>query len=251
MQGNRSRGVLAAALALLGATAAGCTTGKDTRPYLEPPPPGITSTFIDYVETDAFDTLLESALTTQDPVIVIRTGRSQPDWGGRLNAWVAAWNLGGKVEPGPTRARMQAPVPPVVVNGETIREFRLLVNDLMGRVEELARQGSAWWAEERVKVRRVALLRPYNLRFHLAEDGTIQLILFNGRYAPYYGDYMRALARPDAQEPEVWSRVVSCSRCKHSRREGDETSRPVSWSRQLEKGDKEPQHGKIGYRPSP
>src|SRR5206468_887030 len=100
----------------------------------------------------------------------VRTGRDRPDWGGRLNAWIAAWNAGGK---GPGRtARGQAPlpgVPGVVLSGEGVRELRLLVDGLMTRVEELAKATSAWWSEERVRSRRVALLRPYNLRFHRGE----------------------------------------------------------------------------------
>src|SRR5439155_1407439 len=84
--------------------------------------------------------------------------------GGPPDAWLAAWNRGGKVGPAADgrKARGQAPV---TVNADTIREFRLLVDDLMGRVETLAKTSSAWYAEERTRSRRVALLKPYNLRF--------------------------------------------------------------------------------------
>src|SRR5690242_4471216 len=74
------------------ALAAGCTLWKPTRPQLEPPPPGITPTRIDYVDTDGFDTVFESALVNQDPAIIIQTHATKPDWGDRLNAWIAAWN---------------------------------------------------------------------------------------------------------------------------------------------------------------
>jgi len=47
--------------------------------------------------------------------------------------------------------------------------------------------------EERVRARRVALLAPYNLNFHLDGDGYIQLIFFNGRYADDYPAYLRSV----------------------------------------------------------
>jgi hypothetical protein len=186
------------------------------------------------VESDAFDGLFESALTNQDPVIVIQTHTGKPDWGDRLNAWIAAWNLGGKVQSVDEgrKVRGQAPLSSVVVNAESIREFRLLIDDLMTRVEELALLRSAWWKEERVKSSRVALLKPYNLRFHMDDDGDIQLIFFNGRYSDYYRDYIQAIATPDADNPEEWARGVTCSRCKRSHVEappkGGSTTRSAS-----------------------
>jgi hypothetical protein len=200
---------------VLSALAGGCTW-KVTRPYRDPPPAGIRATPIDYVESDAFDTLFESALVNQDPVIVVRTTHSRPDWGDRLNAWIAAWNMGGRVEAGGGKrtVRMQAPLPKVVIDGDSIREFRLLVDDLMNRVEDLARARSAWWAESKVRSRRVALLKPYNLRFHLDEQEHIQLIFFNGRYAEYYQEFMRSIVR--TEEADGWVRGVTCSHCKQS-----------------------------------
>src|SRR5207244_11058640 len=96
---------------------------------------------IDYVDADGFDGLLESALVNQDPAIVIRTGRTKPDWGDRLNAWIAAWNMAGQT--GGT-VRMQAPLVPQVVGDEgSIREFRLLVEGLMSRLSGPGRLGLA------------------------------------------------------------------------------------------------------------
>ena len=77
------------------------------------------------------------------------------------------------------------------VDGDTLREFRLLVEGVMDRIEERARERAAWWAEERTRARRVELLRPYNLRFHLGTDDTIQIILFNGRYAEYHRGFVQ------------------------------------------------------------
>src|SRR5436305_13795849 len=101
-------------LTLLLALCAGCNAAKQTRPYREPPPAGIKPTVIPYVDTDGFNELLESALTNQEPAIVIQTTNDKPNWDGRLNAWIAAWNMGGKVAPATGKVRAQAPFPSVV-----------------------------------------------------------------------------------------------------------------------------------------
>ena len=191
----------------------GCS-GRDLRPYRDMPPADIKATRIDYVDADAFDVVFETALTNQDPVIVIQTPYERPEWGGRLNGWVAAWNLGGKVDAEKEKRILRFQIPAVTVDKDSIREFRLLVSGFMERVEQLAKDTSAWWSEEKVRNRRIALLKPYNLRFNQDEDGNIQLIFFNGRYARYYNDFMTKVARADTGEEENWSRAFTCSRCK-------------------------------------
>ncbi len=206
---------LALAIPLLCLSALSCRGSRNVRTYHAPPPTDIRPTILHYVETDAFDELFETVLTSQEPVILIQTDTSQPDWGPHLNAWIAAWNQGGKVVDEPRRRiRMQAPLSPTVINGDTVREFRLLVADLMTRAEDLARRGSSWWAEERVLRRRIDLLKPYSLRFYLDENGKIQLIFFNGRYARYYREVMESMAAGAAADGEGWSRTVTCSHCK-------------------------------------
>jgi hypothetical protein len=200
-----------------------CKTPTPGRPYREPPPSDLKPTTIDYTETDAFDALFESALTNQDPAIVVQTAFEKPDWGPRLNAWIAAWNRGGPVGAPKRTARMQAPLlGGVPVDGDSIREFRLLIESLMDRVENLADKESAWWAEERTRTRRVALLKPYNLRFHQDEDKHIQLIFFNGNYSQYYPEFLLSVAVPETKDTVQWSRTFECSRCKR-RREADGT----------------------------
>jgi hypothetical protein len=200
---------------LLLAVATGCGAWRSARVQLDPPPPDLTPTRIDYVDADGFDALLESALVNQDPAIIVQTQHAKPDWGDRLNAWIAAWNMGGRVTPG--TVRMQAPlVPEVVVDGDSIREFRLLVEGLMGRLGDGTRTGLMWLAEEKTRTRRVKLLKPYNLRFHMDEDGFIQLVLFNGRYAEHHGAFVRALGGADAGAE--WQRSYECSLCSHPRR---------------------------------
>lgn len=214
MKPIRGRRWLLSAVSLLCAALISCRSVRTTRPYREPPPPDIRPTVLDFVDSEGFDELFESVLTNQDPVIVVQTGSTQPDWGPRLNAWIAAWNRGGRVaEENGRRVRMQAPLSPVTINGETLREFRLLIDDLMKRVEDTARRGSSWWAVERIQRHRIALLRPYSLRFHLDEDKKIQLIFFNGKYSRYYREFMEAMALHGPEEPEEWTRCVQCSHC--------------------------------------
>jgi hypothetical protein len=206
------------ALVILAALALGCVPLRQRQ---ESPPPDLRPTRIDYVDADAFDQLLESALVNEDPVILIQTTYAKPDWGPRLNAWIAAWNRGGRLSAADGRkARGLAPgFPQVVVDGDSIREFRLLIEGLMDRIEDRVKGGADWWEDVRVRNRRVALLLPYNLRFHLDEDGHIQLILFNGRYAPYHSQFVRSIAGPAADDGAgEWERTYHCSECKQHRK---------------------------------
>lgn len=191
--------------------------------------PDLTPTQVEYVDGDGFDALLENALVNQDPVIVVRTGRDRPDWGPRLNAWIAAWNLnGGSSRKQPRRAsagpdlepkvRGQAALGRAPIDGESIRELRLLVNGLLDRAEDLATSGASWWVEERARSRRIALLKPYSLRFHMDDEEIIQLVLFHGSYSSYYPRYVQQLTRGSKGGEEKWTRAVECSHCRGSRR---------------------------------
>ena len=171
--------------------------------------PDITPTRLDYVDTDGFDAVLENALVNQDPVIVVRTGKSRPDWDGRLNAWIAAWNRGGSGRP--RAARGQAALAQAALDKDTLRELRLLINGLLDRVEEAAQTSSTWYADHRERSRRIAVLKPYSLRFHMDDEATIQLVFFHGNYAPYFPRFMQTLT--ESQGMEEWSRGVDCSRC--------------------------------------
>jgi hypothetical protein len=190
--------------------ASGCKTPKPAPAPRDSRPVEPEAVRLQYVDSEAFDLLLETTLLNAHPVIVVQTDHDKPDWGPRLNAWIAAWNSGGRVR-GP-RVRGQIPtVPGVVVDGDSIREFRLLIDGLMSRVEESARLGAYWWAEKHMRDRRVALLRPYNLRFHLGADERIQLIFFHGDYAALYGAVTRSLTHPDHDECLEWSHGYCCS----------------------------------------
>jgi hypothetical protein len=192
-------------------SAGSCKTGSGGVPAAAPASAAIKPTVLQYVDADGFDALFETALKNADPAIVIQTDTTKPDWGARLNAWIAAWNVGGPADGWRRTARGQSPL---TINGESIRELRLLVDDLMGKVETLADKGSAWWAEERTRSRRVALLKPYSLRFHQGADRNIQLIFFHGAYAAQYRDFMATLADDG---PADWARAVECSQCKQAR----------------------------------
>ena len=58
------------------------------------------------------------------------------------------------------------------------------------------------------------MLKPYNLRFHMGDDGAIQLVFFNGSYSQYYKTYMQKLTHAD-DEVEGWSRTFDCTNCKN------------------------------------
>ena len=168
---------------------------------------------LDYVDSDAFDLLFETTLLNAQPVIVVQTDHDKPEWGSRLNAWIAAWNAGRRTEG--FRVRGQIPgAPSVVVDGDSIREFRLLIDGLMSRTEESARTGTRWWTEKHLRDRRVALLKPYSLRFHLDANERIQLIFFHGDFAAYHEDVVRSLADPSGSESLAWSPDYCCSRSK-------------------------------------
>src|SRR5262245_57978427 len=87
---------------------AGCRTLDWTKSRKPADLPDLTPTAVDYVDSDAFDGVFESALVNQDAIILVRSGRENADWGPRLNAWIAAWNAGGRWRPRKV-ARGQAP----------------------------------------------------------------------------------------------------------------------------------------------
>lgn len=190
-----------------------------------PESPDITPTELDYVDADGFDGLLETALVSQDPVIIIRTGHAKPEWTGRLNAWIAAWNQGSAqrrrraADDPPLVVRAQSPLGKLPLDGDSIREFRLLVDGLFDRVEDAAQTGKTWWAEERARTRRVALLKPYSLRFHKDDEERIQLVFFHGQYAAYYARHLQLLMRAGPLPDAEWTRGVECSDCKRQARE--------------------------------
>ena len=106
------------------------------------------------------------------------------------------------------------PIPSIVVDGDSIREFRLLVNSLMNRVDDVARDGSNWWTEERTRSRRNNMLKPYNLRFHMGDNGTIQMVFFNGSYSQYYKTYMQKLI-PCRRGSGRLVKNLDCTKCKN------------------------------------
>src|SRR4051794_31070561 len=87
----------------------GCRTTRDSH-YAGPlPAPPVQPTILHYVDSNGFDALFETALINQDPVIIVRTDNEKPDWGERLNAWIAAWNMGSKVEHRVIRGQIPLP----------------------------------------------------------------------------------------------------------------------------------------------
>jgi hypothetical protein len=184
--------------------------------------PDITPTRLDYVDTDGFDAVLENALVNQDPVVVVRTGRTQPDWDGRLNAWIAAWNRGSNR---PRAVRGQAGLANAALDKDTLHELRLLINGLLDRAEEAAQAGSTWWSDHREQSRRIAVLKPYSLHFHKDDEGLIQLVFFHGHYASYYPRFVQTLTESAGMESGEWTRSVDCSHCSRRKAKGTLTSK--------------------------
>lgn len=195
--------------------AIGCISDRQDRIAESPPiakdasqPPRIER--IDYAESEGFDLQFETALVNRQPAITIQTEFTKPEWGMRLNNWIAAWNAGHR---NGFRARGQLPVSPsIVVDGDSIREFRFLVDDLMSRVDETAKLGGLWWAEKNMRERRIALLKPYNLRFHLDAENRIQLIFCHSDYAAQHKEIVRSIADPEGNESLEWFSGYRCSR---------------------------------------
>jgi hypothetical protein len=190
--------------------------GCQGRPTRGTPPgaesiPDLTPVVIDYVDTDGFDAVLEAALVDQTPVIIIQTTHRLPDWEGRLNAWIAAWNRSDRSRSKTLRG--QLPLTKLPLDADSLGELRKLVEGLLDRIETAAERNATWWANERERSRRIALMKPYNLRFHRDGDGPIRLILFHGSYAAYYPHFLRQLMHEPHMPDEPWSRTVECSRC--------------------------------------
>lgn len=179
-------------------------------------PPDLTPVTVDYTDTDGFDSVLEAALVDEAPIIIVQTEQTKPDWEGRLNAWIAAWNMGGK-----NRTRtIRGQSPSLPLDAESLGQLRELIFGLLDRIEVAAEKGSTWWANERMRSRRVTLLRPYSLRFHRDADGPIRLVFFHGAYASYYSTFLRSLMGEPGMTEESWTRTVECSRCQKTHQDG-------------------------------
>lgn len=194
-------------VAIVALFAAGCRTMRDSHYDAQPSSLPIQPTILQYVDSDGFDALFEASLISQDAVIIVRTDNEKPDWEGRLNSWIAAWNSGSKIERRVIRGQIPIPAP---IDAEFLREFRLLVFGVVDRAEELAKKGSTWWQEDRTRSRRVALLRRYNLRFHIGENNKIDLLFFNGDQAGKYREFMQTVTGAEERD---WTRTVECSIC--------------------------------------
>lgn len=184
-------------------------------------PANLPSTKIDYVDTDGFDALFEASLVNRDAVITIRTPNEKPDWTGRLNGWIAAWNMGKSTD----GRRFRGQIPVATIDADTLREFRLLIGSVIDRADDAGKAGVLWFQEERTRSRRVELLRPYNLRFHINDEGHIDLIFFHGGYANFYPQFVADLTEHDDQEN--WTRGIEFSRCKRLRERSAQRSVPA------------------------
>jgi hypothetical protein len=132
--------------------------------------------------------LLEAELTSGREIIVIKTQTKGVTWSNRLTAWIKAWADGGVVkEPegkggGPVDAARAMRADLVQINvpdpAGTVREGRVLLEHIMDRFEKVAREAVQWYRDERVRKRRVDLLKPYRFAFAIDPEGHKQIFFY-------------------------------------------------------------------------
>ena len=148
------------------------------------------ATVVEYIDSEAFDGLLEAAINRQDSIIVVQTASTKPDWQGRLNAWIAAWNEGGRVQKNEglllsavqiakvSFAANASTVSVIELPPDTAKETRKLIQGEIDRIERLARDGVGWWKDEKKKSKRIDLLKPYLFIFEKDAANNYQIIFF-------------------------------------------------------------------------
>lgn len=154
----------------------GCRNNKEER--IRVPLPAqvdlVQTPAIDYADSEAFDAVLLAALIRQDRIIVVQTPNAQPDWSGRLTAWIAAWNKGPPVQdPQVSSTRSLIDLPP-----DTTRETHKVVVEEMDRIERLARESVAWWQEEQKRQARIEMLKPYMFCVKRDEKQRLQVVFY-------------------------------------------------------------------------
>lgn len=206
----------AAGLALIALL--GCQTYLASKKAAVPELTDLSPVYVDYTDTDGFDAQFEASLVGRSPVVIVRTETTRPDWEGRLNAWIAAWNQGGRSRE--RKMRGQSPIGKLPLDSDSIKELRLLIDGLLNRVEAVAQGSAAWYADRRERNRRIALLAPYSLRFHRDGDGPIHLVFFHGDHAAHYPKFLQWIMKSAEPMQEEWTRAVECSHCKKAGKAG-------------------------------
>jgi hypothetical protein len=165
-------GLLIALLAVVVCT--GCILTGDPPPVglLPPPVPPQTET-VPLADTDAFDLVLEAALTKQSNKIVIPTKTKELNWSGRLDRWLVAWNASGAAHR--TRGSDGTRSLPLLPD-DSAGQMRKLTNELLDRTERLARESAAWWKSENERRKRIALLKPYSLDIQADAQGYLLVV---------------------------------------------------------------------------
>jgi hypothetical protein len=159
---------------------AGCSVERTYRP---PPPPNFRCKEVPFQDTPAFDGLLESYLTNREPAVCIVLDTPAPDWPPRLVAWMKAYQAGGKVRAPAGKGGLDALLW-LATGGQTPTESRLLLENLLDRLDRAAVSAAAWWADEAERRRRIDLLRPYLLDAERdpGHNGNYVIVLYNGHY---------------------------------------------------------------------
>lgn len=159
----------------------GC--GTPQRTYQPPPPPNYPDREIPFEDSNAFDSLLETLLINQTPVIRIVLDTTTPDWPDRLVVWLRAYRDGGQVA-APTGKGGLSSLLWLAANATSSTEAREALEATFDRLEETTTAVATWWSNERERQRRIELLRAYiiDVERSARHGDRFVVTLYNGRY---------------------------------------------------------------------
>ena len=171
-------------------TTLGCATSQSwlsgtrhKRPLRRPPPENFPAHEIRYSDSDGFDLMLETALTSKRPSIVIETGATSPDEiDPRVQTWVSAWMDGGEVDLPNSKGLGAAQA--IMLGLEIANSAQF--DQFMSNAKDKAAQVATWYNDRKTREKRVELLKPYLLAFENSEKGgSIKIRLYNGQYSSF------------------------------------------------------------------
>ena len=198
--------LILACLASIGCSSGWRLSGNEKRPLRRPPPAHFPAHEIKFADSNGFDMMLESALLSKRPSIVIQTDAKSPDEiDERVQAWVSAWMDGGELDVPNSKGLGAGQAILLGLDIANSREF----DEFMSNAHRRAKVVADWYNDRKVKEKRVDLLRPYVLAFDNPKDGgPIQIRLYNGLYdqiaavegGEQRGDAEKDIANVDYQE---------------------------------------------------
>ena len=167
--------------------ATGCSASRSwlnrseaKRPLRRPPPETFPAHEISFSDSSGFDMMLETALLSKRPSIVIETGATSPEEiDPRMQTWVSAWMDGGEVDMPNSKGLGAAQAILLGLEIANSAEF----DQFMEKAQDKASVVASWYNDRKVREKRVDLLKPYLLAFDNPKDGgAIKIRLYNGQY---------------------------------------------------------------------